>query len=73
MIALSYDAAEAPVIVNQNGIAYPAWAGADTERLNARLRGVLRAATHVVYQGAFCKQAADEWLGGRRRGRGRSC
>ena len=53
----------APVVVNQNGIAYPAWAGADTERLNARLRGVLRAATHVVYQGVFCKDAADEWLG----------
>jgi glycosyltransferase involved in cell wall biosynthesis len=53
----------APVVVNQNGIAYPAWAGADTERLNARLRGVLQAATHVVYQGEFCRQAADEFLG----------
>jgi len=53
----------APVVVNQNGVAYPAWAGADTERLNARLRGVLRAATHVVYQGEFCKEAADEFLG----------
>ncbi len=54
---------KAPVVVNQNGIAYPAWAGADTERLNARLRDVLRAATHVVYQGEFCKEAADEFLG----------
>lgn len=53
----------APIVVNQNGIAYPAWAGADTERLNARLRDVLRSATHVVYQGAFCKAAADEFLG----------
>ena len=53
----------APVVVNQNGVAYPAWAGSATERLNARLRGVLRAATHVVYQGDFCKQAADEFLG----------
>ena len=52
-----------PVIVNQNGVAYPAWAGADTERLNARLRAVLRAATHVIYQGEFCKEAADEFLG----------
>ena len=33
----------APVVVNQNGIAYPAWAGDDTERLNDRLRDVLRA------------------------------
>ena len=53
----------APVVVNQNGVAYPAWAGGDTERLNARLRSVLQAATHVVYQGDFCKQAADEFLG----------
>jgi glycosyltransferase involved in cell wall biosynthesis len=53
----------APVVVNQNGVAYPAWAGGDTERLNARLRRVLQSATHVVYQGEFCKQAADEFLG----------
>ena len=26
----------APIVVNQDGVAYPAWAGADTERLNAR-------------------------------------
>ena len=51
------------MVVNQNGVAYPAWAGSDTERLNARLRNVLQAATHVVYQGDFCKQAADEFLG----------
>lgn len=53
----------APVVLNQNGVAYPAWAGADTERLNARLRAVLQAAAHVVYQGQFCKGAADEFLG----------
>jgi glycosyltransferase involved in cell wall biosynthesis len=53
----------APVVVNQNGVAYPAWAGSDTEGLNARLHTVLQAATHVVYQGDFCKQAADEFLG----------
>lgn len=51
----------APVVVNQNGVAYPAWAGSETERLNARLRNVLQAATHVVYQGDFCKQAADDF------------
>jgi glycosyltransferase involved in cell wall biosynthesis len=53
----------AQIVLNQNGVAYPAWAGDDTERLNARLRKVLRAATHVLYQGDFCKQAADEFLG----------
>ena len=58
----------APVVVNQNGVAYPAWAGEDTERLNARLRDVLLAATHVIYQSAYCKEAADEFLGEPARG-----
>lgn len=53
----------APIVLNQNGVAYPAWAGPDTERLNARLRHVLRSATHVVYQSEYCKHAADEFLG----------
>jgi glycosyltransferase involved in cell wall biosynthesis len=53
----------APLVVNQNGVAYPAWAGAETERLNARLRHVLAAAAHVIYQSEFCKQAADHFLG----------
>jgi glycosyltransferase involved in cell wall biosynthesis len=53
----------APIVVNQNGVAYPAWAGARTEALNARLRDVLRSAQHVIYQGDFCKEAADRFLG----------
>lgn len=54
---------KAPVVVNQNGVAYPAWAGRETDRLNARLRNVLTAATHVIYQSEFCKAAADHFLG----------
>lgn len=53
----------APVVLNQNGVAYPAWAGGETERLNARLRFVLSAAAHVIYQSEFCKEAADRFLG----------
>jgi len=53
----------APVVVNQDGVAYPAWAGEETESLNARLRYVLSAAAHVVYQSKFCKRAADHFLG----------
>jgi glycosyltransferase involved in cell wall biosynthesis len=53
----------APVVVNQNGVAYPGWAGGRTEELNARLRDVLAAADHVIYQSAFCKTAADRFLG----------
>lgn len=53
----------APALLNQNGIAYPGWAGAKTQELNDRLRTVLRRADHVIYQSEFCKQAADEFLG----------
>ena len=53
----------ARIVVNQNGIAYPGWAGERTDALNDRLRAVLRAADHVVYQSDFCKLAGDRFLG----------
>jgi glycosyltransferase involved in cell wall biosynthesis len=53
----------AAVVVNQNGVAYPGWAGVETEELNRPHRRVLRSADHVLYQSEFCKQAADEFLG----------
>jgi glycosyltransferase involved in cell wall biosynthesis len=53
----------ARIVVNQDGVAYPAWAGERTGRLNARLRRLLLASDHVLYQSDFCKRAADEFLG----------
>ena len=53
----------APIVLNQNGVAYRGWAGARTDDLNDRLRTVLRRADHVVYQSEFCRQAADRFLG----------
>ncbi len=53
----------APVVVNQDGVAYPGWAGAETEALNEPLRRALLAAEHVVYQSEFSKRSADEFLG----------
>ena len=52
-----------PVVVNQSGVAYPGWAGGDTERINEPFRRALLAADHVLYQSEFCKRAADEFLG----------
>jgi glycosyltransferase involved in cell wall biosynthesis len=52
-----------PVVVNQDGVGYPGWAGARVEEVNAPLRRALHAATHVLYQSAFCKQSADAFLG----------
>jgi glycosyltransferase involved in cell wall biosynthesis len=53
----------APIVVNQSGVAYPGWAGADTDRINLPFGRALRAADHVLYQSEFCKRSADEFLG----------
>ncbi len=52
-----------PVVVNQDGVAYPGWAGSETDALNRRYRRTLRAADHVIYQSAFSKDSADLFLG----------
>ncbi len=49
-----------PLVLNQNGVGYPGWAGAGTEAFNEPLRGVLGQAEHVLYQSQFCKRSADE-------------
>ena len=53
----------APIVVNQDGVGYPGWAGARTDEVNAPLRRALLAADHVLYQSEFCKRSADEFLG----------
>jgi len=51
-----------PLLLNQNGVGYPRWAGAQTEAFNRPLRLALARAEHVLYQSEFCKRAADEWV-----------
>lgn len=53
----------APIVVNQDGVAYPGWAGERTDELNVPLRRAVLAADHVVYQSAFSKRSADAFLG----------
>jgi glycosyltransferase involved in cell wall biosynthesis len=54
----------APVVLNQNGVGYPGWAGVEgADEFNRPLRRVIAAAEHVLYQSEFCKRAADEFLG----------
>lgn len=48
---------------NQNGVAYPAWAGPFTDDMNGPMRALLREADYVVYQSAFCRRSADRLLG----------
>jgi glycosyltransferase involved in cell wall biosynthesis len=58
----------APVVLNQDGVGYPGWAGERTDEVNRPLRRALEAADHVLYQSEFCKRAADEFLGEPRAG-----
>lgn len=51
-----------PIVLNQNGVAYPGWAGPETEQLNRRNRRVLDTADHVLYQSEFCKRSAEAFL-----------
>lgn len=53
----------APVVLNQNGVGYPGWAGERAEEVNRPLRRALVAADHVLYQSVFCKRSADLFLG----------
>jgi glycosyltransferase involved in cell wall biosynthesis len=53
----------ASVVLNQNGVGYPGWAGDETEKVNRPYRLALLAADHVVYQSDFCKRSADAFLG----------
>jgi glycosyltransferase involved in cell wall biosynthesis len=53
----------AAIVVNQDGVAYPGWAGERTEELNVPLRTAVLGADHVVYQSAFSKRSSDEFLG----------
>ena len=52
-----------PVVVNQDGVGYPGWAGDRTEAVNRPLRRALRAADHVLYQSEFSRRSADRFLG----------
>ena len=52
-----------PIVVNQDGVGYPGWAGDRTEEVNRPLRRALAAADHALYQSAFSKRSADLFLG----------
>jgi glycosyltransferase involved in cell wall biosynthesis len=53
----------AAIVVNQDGVAYPGWAGDQVEELNRPLRDALLAADHVVYQSEFSRVSAALYLG----------
>ena len=52
-----------PVVLNQDGVAYPGWAGGATDAINLPYRRALAAAEHVLFQSEFSKLSADTFLG----------
>jgi glycosyltransferase involved in cell wall biosynthesis len=52
-----------PLVWNQNGVAYPGWAGKDVERYNRPMRRFRALANFVIYQSAFCRDSAERFLG----------
>jgi len=56
----------AAVVWNQDGVAYPGWAGERTDSVNRPLAHGLHAADHVLFQSDFCRLSSDRFLGERR-------
>ena len=50
------------IIVNQNGVAYPAWLGTGWEKTNQKLKAILDQADYIVYQSRFCQLGAEHFL-----------
>ena len=50
------------IIVNQNGVAYPAWHGTGWENTNDSLKQILDQADYILYQSRFCQAGAELFL-----------
>ena len=51
-----------PVVLNQNGVFYPAWYPDEWQHENERMAKALSLSDHVFYQSEFCKKSADKFL-----------
>jgi glycosyltransferase involved in cell wall biosynthesis len=56
---------KARLVINQNGVGYPAWYGPGWDEFNRPMATLLHAADFVFYQSQFCKLSADQFLGKR--------
>ncbi|MGB0670816.1 MAG: hypothetical protein ACPGNT_04920, partial [Rhodospirillales bacterium] len=52
-----------PLVLNQNGVFYPAWFKGDWQAHNRRMALAHGRADHVLYQSDFCRRAALRFLG----------
>jgi len=52
------------VVLNQNGVAYPAWAAPEVmKRINERNHELAELSHHIVFQSDFCRNAYGRWVG----------
>lgn len=51
------------VILNQNGVAFPAWHGPGWEAVNNNHKAVYQQADFIIFQSEFCQRSAREFLG----------
>lgn len=53
----------AKLILNQNGVAYPAWKPEGWEEENERMKWVYQRADNIIFQSEFCRRSAEKYLG----------
>lgn len=58
-----------PIVWNQNGVGYPAWAGQSSARVNAPMIEAMKSVDFVIYQSEFCRSSAEKFLGKPRKAR----
>ena len=54
-----------PIILNQNGVFYPAWYKGNWKNQNLLISKVYHSADYVFWQSKFCKKASETFLGKR--------
>ena len=54
------------IILNQNGVAYPAWSNKYI-KINNRLRYIYDKSDFVIFQSNFCKISAEKWLSNKKK------
>jgi glycosyltransferase involved in cell wall biosynthesis len=50
------------IVVNQNGVAFPAWDGENYEVSNRSLKQKISFADFIIYQSQFCKDSAERYI-----------
>lgn len=50
------------VVINQNGVAFPAWDGDNYENSNRSLKNLISFADFIIYQSRFCKDSAKRYI-----------